>query len=186
MIRIIFFFFITFLLSNYSHGSSKENIIKNFEKIENLSFNFKQIINDKEEKGHCIIKYSKKIFCSYKSIFNKILVSNGRSLVIKSDKNKQYYLYPLKKTPLNLILNKDFLIKKFKEIDGKVVDNKYYTFSLDYENNIINIFFDNNNYNIMGWQTEDIYQNLAVTFIYNLRINEKINNKLFLLPKHSN
>ena len=35
----------------------------------------------------------------------------------------------------------------------------------------------------MGWQTEDIYKNLAVTYIYNLKINEKINEKLFLLPK---
>ena len=113
MIRLFFFFLITILLTNYAYASNKDKIIEKFEKIENLSFNFKQIINDKEEEGHCIIKYPKKIFCSYKSIFNKILVSNGRTLVIKSNKNKQYYLYPLKKTPLDLILNKNFLLKKF-------------------------------------------------------------------------
>ena len=183
MIRLIFFLSLTLSLSNYSLASTKEKIIDNFKKIENLSFNFKQIINDKEEKGHCIIKYSKKIFCSYDSVFKKILVSNGRSLVIKSNKNKQYYLYPLKKTPLNLILNKSFLLKKFKEIDGTLIEEKYYTFSIKYENNSVDIFFDNKNYNIMGWQTEDIYKNLAVTYIYNLKINEKINEKLFLLPK---
>ena len=120
---------------------------------------------------------------SYDSLFKKILVSNGRSLVIKSNKNKQYYLYSLKKTPLNLILNKSFLLKKFKEIDGTLIEEKYYTFSIKYENNSVDIFFDNKNYNIIGWQTEDIYKNLAVTYIYNLKINEKINEKLFLLPK---
>ena len=54
---------------------------------------------------------------------------------------------------------------------------------MKYENNRVDILFDNKNHNIVGWQTEDIYKNLASTFIYNLIINEKINEKLFILPK---
>ena len=49
-------------------------------------------------------------------IYNKILVSNGKSLVINSDKIKNYYRYPLDKTPLNLILDKEFLISKMNEV----------------------------------------------------------------------
>ena len=92
-------------------------------------------------------------------------------------------MYPLKKTPLDLILNKNFLLKKFKELNGRLIEEKYYTFSMKYENNRVDILFDNKNHNIVGWQTEDIYKNLASTFIYNLIINEKINEKLFILPK---
>ena len=34
-----------------------------------------------------------------------------------------------------------------------------------------------------GWQTEDIFQNLSVTFIYEIKINKDINEKIFVLPK---
>ena len=52
----------------------------------------------------------KKIFCEYNLKNKKKLVSNGRSLVIKT--NNSFYIYPLEKTPLNLILDKKFLLNK--------------------------------------------------------------------------
>jgi len=187
MIRLSFFIFLGLLFCNLSFASTKDQIINKFKLIDNLSFNFKQTIDNKVETGHCVIEYSKKIFCSYKSSFNKILVSNGKSLVIKTNKNNQYYIYPLKRTPLNIILDKNFLVEKFSETNGKKIKNKYYSFSLDYKNNKINIFFDSNSYELLGWQSEDIYQNLVVTYIYNLQTNQKLNKDLFKLPKqHSN
>jgi len=181
--RIIFYILISLFLSNISNASIKEKIIKNFISINNLSFNFKQTIDDKKEEGMCTIEYSKKIFCAYKSRFNKILVSNGKSLVIKSDKNKQYYIYPLKKTPLNLILDKEFILKQIRTSEGRLINNKYYNFSMQDSGRVINIFFDNKNFNLLGWQTEDIYQNLTITFIYDFKINQKIKEDLFKLPK---
>ena len=47
----------------------------------------------------------------------------------------------------------------------------------------MNIFFDKNSLNLIGWQTEDIYQNLVVTFISNVKINQKIDQSIFKLPK---
>ena len=41
----------------------------------------------------------------------------------------------------------------------------------------------NKNYNLIGWQTEDIYQNLAVTFISKVKTNQKIDKKIFKIPK---
>ena len=35
----------------------------------------------------------------------------------------------------------------------------------------------------VGWQTEDIYQNLVITYIFNVKKNTSINEKLFKLPK---
>ena len=57
---------------------------------------------------------SKKIFCKYDLDNKKILVSNGKSLVVKT--LSSYYLYPLDKTPLNFILDKDFILKKLKAL----------------------------------------------------------------------
>ena len=60
---------------------------------------------------------------------------------------------------------------------------EYFFFQINENNNNINIFFSKKNYNLVGWQVEDIYQNLAVTFIFNTSINRKIDEKLFKLPK---
>jgi len=58
-IIILIFFFLN--IFNYSYGSIKNKIINNFKDINNISFDFKQNINDKSENGNCIIKYPKKI-----------------------------------------------------------------------------------------------------------------------------
>ena len=183
MIKKIFLFFFLFNFLNCSYASVEDKIINNFKKINNISFDFKQNINDKTEEGNCIIKYPKKIYCSYNNLKKKLLVSNGSSLVIKNRKGKEYFLYPLEQTPLELILNKKLLLNKLSKIEAKLIDEKYYIFYLENNGNQINIFFDKNSYDLIGWQTEDIYQNLVITYIFNIKKNTEINEKLFRLPK---
>ena len=91
----IFFFIIFISLINNASASSKNNIIDKFSNIKNISFNFEQNINGKIENGNCTIEYPKKIYCKYDLSNQKILVSNGKSLVIKT--LSSYYLYPLEK-----------------------------------------------------------------------------------------
>ena len=179
-IILTFFFLLNFIEPLYA--SVKDEIINNLIKINNLSFNFKQTIDEKTEEGNCIIEYPKKIFCSYNNLKRKIMVSNGKSLVIKNQINNQYYRYSLKKTPLELILDKDFLINQIKNLEGRDVDGKYINFSIINNNNEINIFFDKKTLNLIGWQTEDIYQNLVITYIYKIKYNQKIKKNIFKLP----
>jgi len=101
----IFFFFIT-----STNANNKENIINSLKNTLNVNFKFEQNNNKKIEKGKCIVKYPKKIFCKYEGNNNKILISNGKSVIIKT--MSSFYRYPLNKTPLNLILDKNFLIIK--------------------------------------------------------------------------
>ena len=183
MIRFFFLIFIFFLIQNNSIASIKKNTIENLKKIENMSFSFVQTIGGKDEKGDCTIQYPKKIFCKYESRINKILVSNGTSLVIKND--RQYYRYPLKNTPLEFILNKNYLIKKIETSKLNKTNDKYFYFEIDEENNKINIFFNKENFKLVGWQVEDIYQNLAVTYIFNAEINKNIDEKIFKLPANN-
>ena len=184
MIKKILILLIIFILNTTNlFASTKEKIILNFQKIQNISFKFKQTIGKKTEEGNCIIQYPKKIYCIYNNYKKKIIISNGKTLVIKNQNNNQYYRYSLKRTPLNLILNKDLLIEKMLDLNGKLIDDKYYNFSIKKNDNNINIFFDKKSYDLIGWQTEDIYQNLVITFIYNIEKNKKIDEKLFKLPK---
>ena len=178
-----FFFFLIFIgIFENSYADLKDKIILNLKKTDNLSFDFIQTINDKSEEGNCVIEYQKKIFCLYDNNLKKILVSNGKALVIKNQTNNQYYFYPLKKTPLDLILDKNFLINQIQKLEGRMINDRYYNFSMKKNNNNINIFFSKKNFNIVGWQIEDVYQNLSITYIFNTSVNTNIDNKIFKLP----
>ena len=175
--RFIFCFFLI-LISNVQ-ASNKDNIIENLQNTKNFNFEFEQNINGKIENGNCTIQYPKKIYCNYLNK-DKILVSNGKSLVIKT--KSSFYRYPLKKTPLNLILDKNFLIKKIGRLNEKILDQTYINFSIVENDNEINVFFDDKTFNLVGWQTKDIYQNINVTYLYSIKKNQKVNKNLFELP----
>jgi len=177
---LIIFFMLNFY--NPVFSSEKEKIISQMYLTNNLSFNFIQTINNKNENGKCIIKYPNKIWCEYDNSNKKTIVSDGKSLVIKNANKGGYYQYPLNKTPLAFLLDKDYLISKINILEPREIDNKYLTFKIFENNNEINIFFDKKNLLLIGWQTKDIYQNLSVTFISSIKINQKINNKIFILP----
>ena len=178
---------ILFLFSFYlpANSSTKDKIISQMKLTNNLSFNFKQTINDKSEDGKCIIEYPKKIFCDYTNPNKKNLVSNGKSLVIKTSNKGSYYRYPLNKTPLEFLLDKQYLISKIEELEPRNIDNKYLNFKIFENDNEINIFFDKRDLNLIGWQTEDIYQNLSITFISSIKKNQEIDGNIFKLPENN-
>ena len=180
---IIILLFLSFYLP--ANSSPKDIIISQMELINNLSFNFIQTINDKSEDGKCIIEYPKKIFCEYNGSDKKIIVSNGRSLFIKTGPKRNYSRYSLKKTPLVLLLDKEYLISKIETLEPREIDNKYFNFTIFEDNNEINLFFDNKDLSLVGWQTEDIYQNLSVTFISSVKKNQEIDSKIFNLPENN-
>ena len=177
------FILLFFILIFNANASNKEKIIKNLENTKNINFQFEQNINGKIENGNCTLEYPKKIFCKYSKSNNKILVSNGKSLVVKT--RTSYYRYPLKKTPLNLILDKKFLINKIYDLEERIIDKSYINYTIIENNNEINIFFDNQTFNLIGWQTKDIYQNLNITFLSSVKINQIITKNLFKLPSQN-
>ena len=179
---IILLFFSFYLPSN---SSPKDKVISQMKLTNNLSFNFIQTIDDKNEDGKCIIEYPKKIFCAYSNPSKKKLVSNGKSLVIKTSNKGSYYRYPLNKTPLEFLLDKEYLISKIEELEPRDIDNKCLNFRIFENNNEINIFFDKKDFNLIGWQTEDIYQNLSITFISSVKKNQEIDSKIFKLTENN-
>jgi len=107
-------------------------------------------------------------------------------VLILVNKNNQYYRYQLDKTPLNLILDKKFIISKLHELKEDINYPFYYVFNLDYKNNLIKVFFDKDNLNLIGWETIDIYQNVVQTFISDIEKNIMIEKKIFNLQKYIN
>jgi len=177
---LIIFFILNF--NNPAFSSIKKKLITQIQHTNNLSFNFIQTINNKSENGKCIIEYPKKIWCEYNNSNKKIIVSNGKSLVIKTSNKGSYYRYPLNKTPLEFLLDKKYLISKMSNSQPIQIDNKYLKFKIIENHNEINLFFNIENLNLIGWQTEDIYQNLTIMFLSSVEINKDINDSIFILP----
>ena len=176
LISLIIFF------STISIADIKENLINNLQNTQNLNFNFEQNIRGKIETGNCTIEYPKKIFCRYNLKNEKLLISDGKYLVINT-KFKSYYRYPIDKTPLNYILDKEFLIKKIKNLDQRIVNDEFLNFTIFKNDSEINLFFDKNKFDLVGWQTIDIYQNLNITYISSIQKNQILKKNLFKLPE---
>tara|TARA_B100001564_G_scaffold325916_1_gene307796 strand:+ start:828 stop:1376 length:549 start_codon:yes stop_codon:yes gene_type:complete len=179
MFKYILALLTSFIIFN-AYADNSKKIIENLNKIKNFDFKFEQNINGKIESGNCTIEYPKKIFCEYERSNNKLLVSNGRSLVIKS--RSSYYIYPLHKTPLNFILDKKFLIEKITNLEERVIDGNLINYTITEDHNELNIFFDNKTFDLIGWQNRDIYQNYNITYLSSIRKNRIIPKKLFQLP----
>ena len=186
---IIFFIF----LSSKIYASPKEKIINNFIKTNNLTFDFKQTIQKsheeygdieiKKETGNCIIEYPRLLYCLYDGKKRKVMVSNGRSLVIKNNNNNNSYIYSLKSTPLNYLLDKNYLLNQLQKIEPNLIKNNFINFRIIKESNEINIYFNRNNSNLAGWKTTDIYQNEVFFEIKNIKKNQILDKKKFILPE---
>ena len=137
MLKFVYSFVLLFLITN-SFANNKENIVNNLKNTNSINFKFEQNINQKLERGNCTVQYPKKIFCKYDNFNNKILVSNGKSLIIKTQSGS-YYRYSLKRTPLNYILDKNFLSKSHSKTCGH--STKSTTSSNNFEFSNINNFF---------------------------------------------
>ena len=179
--------FILILLYPMNIFASSKQFIKNkLEETDNISFKFIQKIGEKTEQGKCIISYPKKILCKYDGIYKKILVSNGRSLVINSEKITNYLRYQLKDTPLNLILDKKFLLNNLDRVETIQETDETFFFEIIHNKNLLNIFFDKKSYEIKGWTTTDVYLNTVETKLFSIETNVMIDEKLFKIQDYIN
>ena len=179
--KIFFFLIVLIFFSQKSFSSTKEKIINNFVKINNISFEFQQKIDDKVEVGKCYIKYPKLIYCLYDNKDKKEIVSNGKTLVIKNNRYNKTYIYPLKTTPLEYILDKEFILTKIKNLEP-IINNNTIEFLIPTKKKLLSIFFNIQTYDLAGWKTIDIYQKEVIFQINNLEKNIDIDDKRFKLP----
>ena len=81
-----------------------------------------------------------------------------------------------------MILDKNFLIDKIYDLSEEKLSTTYINFKILENDNEFNIFFDNETFNLIGWQTKDIYQNVNVTYLSSIEINQQVDKDLFKLP----
>tara|TARA_B100000029_G_scaffold471423_1_gene511076 strand:+ start:315 stop:893 length:579 start_codon:yes stop_codon:yes gene_type:complete len=184
LLKIIIFFLL--FLNKQAYAEFENELIKKIQNTNTLTFQFNQKINDKIQKGKCIIKYPKLMRCDYEDAYKKRLISNGKTLAIIQRRYKKIFYYPLKTTPLYFILDKEYLIKFIKTSRGQILNNLLIKYEIIENNNKLSIFFDKESLNLKGWKTVDMYKNDVDFSISNLKINLPIEKKLFKIPTQEN
>ena len=75
------------------------------------------------------------------------------------------------------------MLNQLKKIEPNLIKNNFINFKLISESNRINIYFNKNNLNLAGWKTTDIYQNEVLFEVKNIKKNQEIDKKKFILPE---
>ena len=150
---ISFFLLITTgLLAN-----EKEQIIAQLNNLNSLEFTFDQMINEKTERGSCILEFPGKLKCNYFDDKEKELVINNKRLAITQKRYNKTYHYPISKSPFLSILYKDKLLEIVQsgrlELTDQVIKLIYFG------DNEITIFFNKKDLNLNGWEIKDQYNN---------------------------
>ena len=178
---VIFFFLV--LVSN-TQANLQEDIFKKFESTKTLSFDFIQKIENKKEIGNCFIKYPLLMKCNYDNLKKKIIISNGKTVAVIKKKYKKIYYYPIKSTPLFIILKKEKILKLIKENKPTEITSEIVTFEfIDKKSNKLKILFDKKTLDFKGWKTKDSYANNVSFIISNLKINNQIIDAFFKIPR---
>ena len=74
------------------------------------------------------------------------------------------------------------MINKIYKLEERIIDNSLINYTIKENDYEVNIFFDERTFNLIGWQTKDIYQNLNITFLSSINKNEIFDKNLFKLP----
>ena len=74
------------------------------------------------------------------------------------------------------------MIDKIYSLEEKIIDGTFISYSINENDNEIIIFFDNQSFDLIGWQTKDIYQNTNITILSSIKKNEIIEKDIFKLP----
>ena len=177
LIAVLILFFTT--TKTYSDITKK--IINNLEKSNNYEFRFIQNINKKKEAGNCILLFNRKINCKYDNS-GKILISDGKNLIIKNKNSDNPNFYKLKNTAFYKILDKRYLISELHKSNIKDKNKEIFVY-LNYQDIEIKIFFDKEKLLLKGWQTTDMYNNSVFTEIKIIEVNKLIPGDLFDIKK---
>ena len=163
------------------HANKRKFIIDQINHIENITFDFKQITNEKMEFGTCYLVFDNKLSCDYEDSVQKRILINGNILVVQKRKYNKNYFYPLSNSAFIEIFNKSNLLNLVKNADLQLKNNIELTFIGKNKEEVI-IFFGAETYDLVGWRVVDQLKNIINFSIEIKNKNSEINPKIFNIP----
>ena len=169
------------LVARTSSANEKDQIINQLNNLNSLEFTFSQLINDKAEKGSCLLEFPGKLKCDYFDDKEKELIINNKRLAITQKKYNKTYYYPISKSPFLNILYKDKLLEIVQLGKLELVDQMI---RLNYSNeNQVSVLFDKKSLDLKGWEIIDQYNN-NINFTLNVIAKNDVYNKdTFKIPE---
>ena len=152
--------FLTLLFISFSFNlsaSEKDQILTQLNNLNSLEFTFDQLVNEKLEKGSCLLEFPGKLKCEYFDNKEKELVINNKRLAITQKKYNKTYHYPISKSPFLNILYKDKLLEIIKS--GKLELTEQIIKLIYLDGDEIIVFFDRKTLDLKGWEIIDQYNN---------------------------
>ena len=186
LVNVKFFkktFLISFflLITTSLLANEKDQIISQLNSLNSLEFTFDQLINEKKEKGRCLLEFPGKLKCNYFDDKKKELVINNKRLAITQKRYNKTYHYPISKSPFLNILYKDKLLEIVQSGKLEVKDQIIKLVYLG--DNEITVFFDQKNLDLKGWEIKDQYNN-NINFSLNIVAkNDVFKKNTFELPE---
>jgi outer membrane lipoprotein-sorting protein len=183
LVNVKFFKILTIfvLLSVNLSANEKNQIVTQLKNLNSLEFTFDQIINDKTEKGSCLLEFPGKLKCDYFDDKKKELIINKKRLAITQKRYNKTYYYPISNSPFLSILYKDKLLEIVKS--GKMEQSNQIIKLIYLGENEITVFFDRKTLDLKGWQIIDQYNN-NINFSLNIVTKNDIFKKgTFKIPE---
>ena len=177
----IFFALVFILLSSNLFANDKDQIITQLNNLNSLEFTFDQLINEKSEKGSCLLEFPGKLRCSYFDDKEKELVINNKRLAITQKRYNKTYHYPVSKSPFLNILYKNKLLEIVQSGELKLTDKIIKLIYLG--DNKITIFFDKKTLDLKGWQIIDQYNNNINFSLKIVAKNDVFKKNTFKIPE---
>ena len=146
-------------------ATEKNQITTQLINLNSLEFTFNQVINEKVEKGSCILEFPGKLKCNYFDAKKKELVINNRRLAITQKRYNKTYYYPISKSPFLNILYKDKLLEIVEKGKLDLTDQLIKLLYLGEDE--ITVFFDRKTLDLKGWKIVDQYNN-KINFSLNI------------------
>ena len=163
------------------NANEKKQIVTNLENLNSLEFTFNQLINDKKEKGTCILQFPGKLKCNYFDDKQKELVINDSKLAITQKRYDKTYHYSISKSPFLNILYKDKLLEIVKS--GKIIISDQVIKLIYLQENEITVIFDKKTQDLKGWKILDQYNNKINFSLKIITKNDNYAKDTFRIPK---
>ncbi|MQW88034.1 outer membrane lipoprotein carrier protein LolA [Sinorhizobium saheli] len=163
-----------------------QKIADHFSSVKTMAGEFVQFGPRGEQTGgKFYIRRPGRIRFNYEAPSPMRVIADGRSVVIGNMKLKTWDIYPLSKTPLNLLLSERIDLKS-KMVRGVKVESDLITIVLGdrsiFGDSTITMMFDPKTYALRQWTITDAQKKDTSVMIFNVQTGIELDERVFRIP----
>lgn len=165
-----------------------QNIANHFASVKTMMGEFVQLSPDgKQIAGKFYISRPGKLRFNYEDPSPLRVISDGKNLAVGNQKLKTWSLYPLRTTPLKLLLANRINLKS-SDVKSVTVTDELTTVVMGNRNifgrSTITMMFDTQTYDLRQWTITDAQNKDTTVLIFNVETGIELARRIFAVPYH--